>query len=445
MIKYIFSYFSNNKESNYLKEKTERALIIVNLISILIALFTIISVFFKDVFDIGLLISVIAIIIVSILSLIILKKWNYKIAGNIFTIGNTIIMGLAMSVFVFESLPQTNYVQGFYMIIVVLSSNLIFSNRKVLIINAILILISGFSYMYIINSRFPEIEITRVALTNFPFAIILLTVIIFFGKKFNLDALKISKEEAIKAKIQTKKLEHLLLSIKETFLTLEKLSEEIKSSSNSLSTSSTEQAAGIEEISATIEEITNSFIKNSENAEMSAKKAKTTRSFSKKSERSLKRVSSATKDISKRIVVIDEIARQTNLLALNAAIEAARAGRAGKGFSVVAGEVKNLAENSQISAKDIISLVNESLTISEQANEYTSRIIEDIEESTNLSSLISEAIIEQKLGINQINSAISEVNSSAQNNAAISEQLASNVEILNKYAEKLKLLLSIEN
>ncbi|MBN1253377.1 MAG: hypothetical protein JXR51_00180 [Bacteroidales bacterium] len=441
MIKKIFSYFSNNYNNNYIRQKTEQALIIVNLLTIVFSSFFTFSIFFKEVFDKNLLLTVILISTLSILTLFILKKWNYKIAGNFFTIGNTVIMAIGIPLFIFESLPEINYVQGFYIILSVLSYSLIFANNRVLIINAIIILISTFSYSYILSVRYPEIEIIKIATFNYPVAVFMLTVVLFFGKKFNIDAIKIAKMEAENAKNQTQKLENLFKSIKETSLILERLSEEIKSSSNSLSTSSNEQAASIEEISATIEEVNNSFILNAENAEISANKAKSTSNLSKKSERSLKRVSSATNDISKRIGVINDIARQTNLLALNAAIEAARAGNAGKGFTVVAGAVKKLAENSQDSAKDIISLVNESLNISEQANDYLLKIIEEIDESSNLSTHISEAIIEQKTGINQINTAILEINSSAQNNAAISENLASNVDILNQHAEKLKHLL----
>ena len=169
---------------------------------------------------------------------------------------------------------------------------------------------------------------------------------------------------------------------------------------------------------------------------------KNTNRLFKKGNRSLERVSFATKDIHKRIGVIDEISRQTNLLALNAAIEAARAGNAGKGFSVVAAEVKKLAESSQISAKDIISLVNESMVISNQANEYFEKIVKEIEKSSNYSLNISDAIMEQKYSVEQINKAMIEVNSGSQNAALVSENLASNVEMLKEYAEKLKNLLT---
>jgi len=442
MLKKIISYFANSSETNQKFQKEENALIIVNLISILFSIIAFINTLFKDVFDGGLLFSLFLIIIVSIVSLFILKKQGFKKAGKFFTIAETIVIGGAMPVFIFESLPQINYVQGFYIILPVLSFNLLFSNRKILIINTVLVLIFAFTYSYILNVRFPEIEIIKIATFNFLFAVILLSIILFFGKKFNIDAVNRVKKEASKAMQQAIKLENLLLSIKETSLTLEKLSEEIKTSSSSLNYSSTNQANSIEKISATIEQLSNSFASNSQKAEISAKKSVSTKKFTKKNENALKRVLSVAKDIHERIGTIDEIARQTNLLALNAAIEAARAGNAGKGFTVVAGAVKKLAENSQLSAKDIISLVNESLQISEQANGFSQKIITEIEISTTLSSQISEVMKEQIQGINQINDAVSEVSSNSIKNVSISENLAANVEILNKHAEKLRLLLS---
>jgi len=154
-----------------------------------------------------------------------------------------------------------------------------------------------------------------------------------------------------------------------------------------------------------------------------------------RSERLLKRVITSVRDISSRIHVIHEIARQTDILSLNAAIEAARAGSAGRGFTVVANEVKKLAESSKIAAKDIVSLVNEGLSVSDQATDYLKAIVENSEHTGKLMLKIADALIEQKNSISQINEAMALINQAAQNNAEVVVSLSDQVEVMKTNSE----------
>jgi len=147
-----------------------------------------------------------------------------------------------------------------------------------------------------------------------------------------------------------------------------------------------------------------------------------------RSSRLLKKVIGTIRDISKRINVVEEIARQTNFLALNAAIEAARAGNAGRGFSVVAAEVKKLAEISQTSAKDIISLVDKGISVSDQAWDYLGAIVENSEETRTLIIKITDVLHEQKDNITQIKVGMEEINNAAQTNANIADKLVTQTE-----------------
>ncbi len=127
-------------------------------------------------------------------------------------------------------------------------------------------------------------------------------------------------------------------------------------------------------------------------------------------------MNSSSKKIADIIAVINEIAFQTNLLALNAAVEAARAGEQGRGFAVVAGEVRNLAQRSGNAAKEIESLIRDTIAKVERSTDLVkntggalSEIAEAAKTTAQIITEIAAATMEQKQGINQINSAISEM------------------------------------
>ena len=219
-------------------------------------------------------------------------------------------------------------------------------------------------------------------------------------------------------------------------------STQISSTSQLLSQGASEQASTAEEISSTIEEINSNIEQNSLNTESSEKLSKEVDTKIHDIKNRLQDVLEANQHISNKINKISEIAFKTNILAINAAIEAARAGENGSGFGAVASEVKSLAELSEKVAKEIISLTEKGLLLSQECTTYLEEILPEVKKSTNKIQEISTSSKEQSIGVNQVNEAMQQLNNITQQNAASSEELASSSEELNSQAEELKQLIS---
>jgi len=238
--------------------------------------------------------------------------------------------------------------------------------------------------------------------------------------------------------VMQEKLIEIVSSIKSSASNISQGSSQLNESVQSLSSGASEQAASVEETSSSLEQMSANVNQNADNAKQTEKMAETVAEQAKEGGEAVKETVVAMKNIAEKIGIIEDIAYQTNLLALNAAIEAARAGDHGKGFAVVAAEVRKLAGRSEEAAGEISSLAKNSVSVSETAGNLLDEIVPSIQKTADLVQEITASSEEQATGINEINGAMTQLDTVTQNNAALSEELASTAEEMNSQALEME-------
>jgi methyl-accepting chemotaxis protein len=235
------------------------------------------------------------------------------------------------------------------------------------------------------------------------------------------------------------------------------ISGQLNSTTQTLSGGATESAASLEETASVIAELAAMAVRSSDNADEVARLAvaakEAAQSGAAENARlvgSMEEIVQASSRIEEIIAVIDDISFQTNLLALNAAVEAARAGEHGKGFAVVAEAVRNLAQSSAASAKEITGIIAESVERSHggatTAKASAQALQSIVSNSTKVSDLVGEiaaSLREQRTGLVQISGAIQQVDQVTQSNASTAEESAAVGVLMQEQAHELEMALTL--
>jgi methyl-accepting chemotaxis protein len=240
-------------------------------------------------------------------------------------------------------------------------------------------------------------------------------------------------------------------------LTIANASTEIAAGNQDLSERSERQAGTLEETASSMEELTGTVRQNADNARQANTLAESASTVAQRGGavvaqvvQTMASINESSKQIAEIISVIDGIAFQTNILALNAAVEAARAGEQGRGFAVVAGEVRSLAQRSAAAAKEIKTLISDSVAkvddgakLVDEAGSTMEDIVTSVKRVTDIMAEISHASQEQSAGIEQVNRAIGQMDEATQQNAALVEQAGAAASALQDEAANLARLVSI--
>lgn len=376
----------------------------------------------------------------SSISLIVLHKKRYMAAGNTITAA-----GFIGSLVLFFSYANSSAYQSgvIYTSILVLLLSFLFLNRVIATLYWIAYIAASIVFAFVLHGTGvawdPIINILGVYYIVFIFVYFISMLI--YSTFYNTN--QYNQELLGKSEADNETLKTLMNKIREHVFDLSTTAEQMSQITTALSDGTQQQAANAEQISAGLEEISAVATQNMENSLETRKVAGESSSLAEEGSVAVKETVEAMREIIDKIDIIDDIVVQTNLLSINAAIEASKAGTFGKGFSVVAREVKLLAEKSKESLKEMGKLSTGNIAVGERAVGLFERILPCAKNTAVRIEDIAAASEQQDMSVRQITAGIQQLNEIIQQNATAAEQLASTAERLSSSATNLQEMVNV--
>jgi len=371
-------------------------------------------------------------------------------------------VGAALMVFCALNIHQAwGMVELHFGIFVLLAFLLFYQDWRVIILSALVIALHHLSFNYLQEWGYGTICFAKpglgIVLAHAAYVVLEAGVLAYLAVWLRRDAILVAQGNA-KLQSQMESMQVIVEQTRRGIQAINLASQNIMVGNTSLSRRTESQASSLEETASTMEELTSTVKQNADNARQANQLVQAASSVAQDGGSLVNKVvdtMGSIKESSRKIVdiigVIDAIAFQTNILALNAAVEAARAGEQGRGFAVVASEVRNLAQRSASAAKEIKSLINDSVQevdaggkLVDQAGQTMELIVDAVKQVADIMSEITAASQEQSDGIEQINQAISQMDQMTQQNAALVEQAATASQSMQDHARNVALAIGVE-
>jgi len=445
-MKNIYNFFLKNynykSQVDYDKSKILLIILLVSLVlTVLLSLSYLVTNIFMN------LTGTLPVVGFAILSLYLMRRGKVVLVGNIATMFISIFLAASAILNFSNQVPFNFLMEEYYTLLFAILFSAMFASRVVFVINSSIVVISAFVAFFAAKAEFPAniLALSETSFLVYIINVILIFLLAFFFTKFINTSVKSLSENADKIKKQNSQMSQVAKEVKISAEKLSLASVKLNSVSKEISQSTNEQSTTTEEIASSMEEMVAILDSNTEKAEQTGEISSKMAEETKKSSDILQQTIKSVSEISTKISIIAEIADKTDILSINAAIESARAGAEGKGFSVVAQEIRKLADKTKVASNEIDSISKSGQDISKIAGKKLTQLIPEILKSAEYVKEIVLASKEQQSGIETINDSVQHLTEITNKNSVAAEEMSASAEELAEQAELLKELISVLN